>query len=130
MTLTIGSWFGEPGISFKVSYKVSKFIRQLLTDDIMIPFGLESKEPNTFLGLVITTLSSISELEVRGPQYDKKNKTINYGLWLPYKKINESSNYLTEYLCSLFDALVVFFNKYYIEDKKNYNQNMEILYTG
>ena len=61
MTLTIGSWFGEPGISFKVSYKVSKFIRQLLTDDIMIPFGLESKEPNTFLGLVITTLSSISE---------------------------------------------------------------------
>ena len=82
----------------------------------MIPFGLESKEPNTFLGLVITTLSSISELEVRGPQYDKKNKTINYGLWLPYKKINESSNYLKEYLCSLFDALVVFFNKYYIPE--------------
>ena len=79
MTLTIRSWFNEPGIHFNISYKVGQLVRQLMSNDIMTPFGLETKDPDIFLGLVIATSSSTSELEVRGPDYDKRNKFINYG---------------------------------------------------
>jgi len=117
MVLTIGSWFNEPGIEFKISYKVRKLIRQIVVEDVMKPFGLEEKEPNWFLGLVIATSSNTNEVEVRGPENDKRNKTINYGLWLPYKKINDSKDYLNEYLNSLFDALVILFEKYGIPEQ-------------
>ncbi|HEY9001786.1 MAG TPA: hypothetical protein VIM89_10570 [Mucilaginibacter sp.] len=112
MVLAIGSWFNEPGIEFRVSFKVRKLIRQIMVEDIMMPFGLEERDPYTFMRLVISTSIGTSKLEVRGPEYDKRNKTINYGLWLPYKKINESSSYLNEYLNNLFDALVILFKKY------------------
>jgi hypothetical protein len=116
MVLTIGSWFNEPGIEFKVSYKVHKLVRQTMVDDIMKPCGLEDKDPNIYLGLVIATSSNTNELEVRGPEYDKRNKFINYGLWLPYKKINDSKDYLNEYLNNLFDALVLLFRKYDVSE--------------
>jgi hypothetical protein len=112
MILTIRSWFNEPGIEFTVSHKVHKFARQTIIDEVLKPFGLESKDPDVFLGLVIATSENTKIVEVRGPEYDKRNKFINYGLWLPYEKINNSNNYLGEYLNNLFDALVLLFNKY------------------
>jgi uncharacterized metal-binding protein len=112
MILTIGSWFNEPGIDFKISYKVHKLIRQTLIDDVMEPYKLTNKDQDIFLGLVIATSNDTEELEVRGPEYDKRNKFINYGLWLPYKKINDSASYLSTYLTCLFDALVILFKRY------------------
>ena len=38
------------------------------------------------------------------------------GLWLPYSKINESPDYLKEYLSNLFDALVLLFSKYNVPE--------------
>src|SRR5476651_366358 len=107
MALTIGSGFSEPGVEFKVSHKVHKFIRESIIKDIMKPFALEARDPDVFIGFVITTRKNIKELEVRGPEYDKRNKFINYGLWLPYQKIDDAENYLNEYLKYFFDALVI-----------------------
>jgi hypothetical protein len=112
MILTIRSWFNEPGIEFEVSYKVHNFIRQTIIDDIMIPFGLIDKDPSTYIGLVITTNPQIADIEVRGPEYDKRNKFINYGVWLPYKRICEAENYLNEYIECLFSALILLFKMY------------------
>jgi len=117
MVLTIRSWFSEPGIEFKVSHKVRKFIRESLVEDIMKPFGLETRDPDIFIGLVITATKNTKELEVRGPEYDKRNKFINYGLWLPYEKIDDAENYLKEYLKYFFDALVILFKKYDIPEE-------------
>lgn len=131
MVLTIGSWFSEPGVEFKVSHKVHKFIRESLIEDVMKPFGLETKDPDIFIGLVITTRKNIEELEVRGPEYDRRNKFINYGLWLPYKKIDEAENYLKEYLKYFFDALVILFKKYDVPEenirKVQHNVEAEVL---
>src|ERR1700744_197535 len=112
MELTIRSWFGEVGIEFKISHKVHRLIRETLIEHIMQPYGLDQKDPSTFIGLVITTTSKTEILEVRGPEFDKRNNFINYGLWLPYHMINGTSNYLKEYLHYLFDALVILFKRY------------------
>jgi len=131
MTLTLSSWFGEVGIKFKISFKVHKLIRELLIENVMKPFGLDSKDPEVFLGLVLTTTKETRDLEVRGPEYDRKNKYINYGLWLPYEKIDNSNNYLQEYLNYYFDALVILFNKYNISEesilKVKYKVEEEVL---
>ena len=117
MVLTIRSWFSEPGVEFKISHRVHNFIRERLVEDVMKPFGLETKDPDIFIGLVITTTKNIKELEVRGPEYDKRNKFINYGLWLPYNKIVSAENYLKEYLKYFFDALVTLFKKYNVPEE-------------
>lgn len=115
--LTIGSWFSEPGVEFEISHKIHNFIRERLIEDVMKPFGLETKDPDIFIGLVITTTKNLTELDVRGPEYDKRNKFINYGLWLPYQKIVCSENYLKEYLKYLFDALIILFKKYDVPEE-------------
>jgi hypothetical protein len=116
MVLTLRSWFSEVGIEFKISFKISKLVRQLLIENVMQPYDLESTNPDCFICLVITTTKNTKNLEVRGPEYDKRNKVINYGLWLPYENINNSNNYLREYLSYLFDALVILFNKYQVPE--------------
>ena len=83
----------------------------------MKPFALEARDPDIFMGLVITTKKSVVELEVRGPEYDKRNKFINYGLWLPYKEIDDAQNYLKEYLKYFFDALVILFKNYDVPEE-------------
>ena len=131
MVLTIGSWFSEPGVEFEISHKVHKFIRENLIEDIMKPFGLETKDPDIFIGLVITTTKNLTELEVRGPEFDRRNKFINYGLWLPYQKIVCSENYLKEYLRYFFDALAILFKKYNVPEesilKVKYKVEEEVL---
>lgn len=131
MVLTIGSWFSEPDVEFKISHRVHNLIRENLIEDVMKPFGLETKDPDIFIGLVITTTKNIVELEVRGPEYDKRNNFINYGLWLPHEKIVCSENYLKEYLRYFFDALVILFKKYHVPEenifKVKYKVEEEVL---
>jgi hypothetical protein len=112
MVLTISSWFNEPGVKFNVSHKIYKRIRQLLIEEIMHPFELDKKDSDTFIGLITATSLNTEALEVRGPELNKKNKTINYGLWLPYRKITESDDYLRDFLQNYFDALVKVFQHY------------------
>ncbi|MFD2145329.1 hypothetical protein [Mucilaginibacter antarcticus] len=116
MILIISSWYGEPGVSFRIYFKVHKLIRHQLIEQVMYPFGLEAADSETVLSLVSTTTANTKKLEVRGPEVDKRNKTINYGLWLPYLNIHNSSNYLKTYLEYYFDALVILFDKYDIPE--------------
>jgi len=116
MTITLSSWFNEPNVKFRISHIVYKFIRQSLIDDVMISHGLEKRDPNLFLELVTCTSIKTTELEVRGPEYDKRNKFITYGLWLPFERINNSSHYVKEFLDLYFDALVLVFRYYSIEE--------------
>lgn len=116
MIIAISSWFNEPGIEFKISFKVHNLIWKYLTDDIMKPFGLEEKDPGFLMRLVTATSSDTKELDVRGPETNKRSKSISYGLWLPYEHINSSADYLKEYLYYYFNALVIVFNIYGISE--------------
>ncbi len=80
MTITLSSWFNEPNVKFRISHLVYKFIRHSLIDDVMIPHGLEKRDPNLFLELVTCTSIKTTELEVRGPEYDKRNRCLGAGI--------------------------------------------------
>lgn len=117
MKLSISSLYSEVGCSFKISYLVRKKITELLIEDIMEPFGLEDIDKNLYLGLIISTNSKISEVEVKGPHFDKRNGFVNYGLWLPYDKINNAENYVLSFINYLFDSLVIVFSKFSVPEQ-------------
>lgn len=118
MRLSISSFYGEPDFYFSISHKVDNFIRKKLTEEVMIPYGLDKKDQNIFLGLNLTTSSKTSSLEVKGPEYDKKNDFINWGLWLPYKEIAEDQDQLIPYLKYFFDAIAIVFKNYNIDERE------------
>ena len=116
MIIAISSWFNEPDIEFRISFKVHNVVWKYLTDDIMKPFGLEENDPGFLMRLVTATSSDTKKLDVRGPEINKRNKSISYGLWLPYENINGSADYLKEYLYYYFNALVIVFNVYGVSE--------------
>lgn len=118
MRLSISSFYSEPGFSFSISHKVDNLIREKLTDMVMVPYGLDKKDTNVFLGLDITTSSTTYSLEIKGPYYDKKNDFINWGLWLPYKEIYKEPDQLIPYLKYFFDAVVQVFKNYNIDEQE------------
>lgn len=112
MRFAISHLYVEPGIRFQISHKVDKYIEHKITEDIMKPYSLDKDKEGTFLNLIVSTRSTINELEVRGPDYDKKNDFIVWGLWLPYKEISEAEDQIPPYLNYLFEAIILVLAKY------------------
>lgn len=111
MILLLSAWYNEPGYNFKFSHKVSNFIREQLHQRIFLKYGLDTKDEQWYLNLVIATDSKTINLEVRGPDVRKRQKFIDYGLWLPFT-INQDKHPLESYLEHLFRALVIVFSNY------------------
>lgn len=117
MKLIINSLYIEPGITFSISHKVINLLRDKLTKSIMTPYGLTDENPDTFLGLIISTNRETRDTLVKGPDHDKRNKVVNYGLWLPYRKIINSKDILDAYLTCLFNAIVILFKTFNVNEK-------------
>ncbi|MFC4410613.1 hypothetical protein ACFOZY_09330 [Chungangia koreensis] len=66
---------------------------------------------------MVSTSSSTHELEVKGPDFNRKEKIINWGFWLPCREIINSANQVVPYLQFYFDALVLLFRNYGISEE-------------
>jgi len=111
MVLLISAWYNEQDYKFKFSSKVNNFIRDQIRKDIFPKYGLDVLDEQWYLNLVIATDSSIKKIEVRGPDIRKRQRFVDYGLWLPYT-INQSQYPLSSYLDHLFEALALVFGNY------------------
>ena len=118
MELTIGAWYNEPGINFDFSFRISKFIRLAIKECIMTPLGLIDIYPDKFLHLTETTKSSQDKLDVKMGQFKIKAKTINCGLWFPYKQIISSSNPLEEYLDNYIKSIPLIFERWGVTEEQ------------
>lgn len=116
MKLNLSSFYAEPGYEFKISHKVYQLVQGLLEKHIMIPYGLDEKEPKVMIGLDVTTGSKVREVNVKGPDVDKRNNFTNYGIWLPFEPIVSSENVLETFLNQYFDALVILFTSYEVTE--------------
>lgn len=117
MKLTISSLYCEPGVKFSISHKVGNLLREKLIEKIMIPYNLIEKDQDKFLGLIVSTSSKTKEVDVKGPDYDKKNNFVNWGLWLPYREIKEAQDQLIPFLKYFFDAVAILFKKYNVKEE-------------
>jgi hypothetical protein len=117
MILLIGAWYNEAEYAFNFSYKVDLLIREKIINEIFTKYKLDSIENDWFLNIVIATNSQISKLEVRGPEKRKRQKMIDYGLWIPYNDVMNAPNPLEKYIQYVFESLALVFNEYGVEKK-------------
>lgn len=115
MEFSISSIFPEPGISFKVSYKVKKLIANLIKDNIVNKVEFEHKYKGFRLGIIISTESSRKAFEVKGPDISKRFRTVDYAVWIPYSEVVNSENMLEIYIDYVFKGIQEVFFKEQIE---------------
>ena len=87
MEITIGSWFTEPGVYFKFSYKVELFFREQVIDYIIVPNKLDKINEDKYLHLTICTklnqdIQDILDVN-RGPKWRKNTTNRNHAIWIP-----------------------------------------------
>jgi hypothetical protein len=109
--------FNEVDSYFLINHKVDLKIREKLNECIKSDLQLTAKENGMcFLNLIISTNKTTFNVEVKGPDINRKDKFINWGLWLPYEDIANSENQVLPYLKYYFDALIVVFKYYGINE--------------
>jgi hypothetical protein len=118
MEILTSSLFSEVNCNFSISHKIDLEIRKALNEKIKSELRFTSREEGfKFINLMVSTSSSTHEVEVKGPDFSRKEKIINWGFWLPYKEIVNSTNQVVPYLQFYFDALVLLFRNYGISEE-------------
>ncbi|ANE45479.1 hypothetical protein SY83_03135 [Paenibacillus swuensis] len=119
MRILTSSLFSEVNSFFSISHKVDLKIREELNDTISSDLQLNTKEKDMdFINLIVSTNKATLNVMVKGPEINRKDKFINWGLWLPYEAIVSSSNQVIPYLQFYFDALIILLGSYGIPEKR------------
>jgi hypothetical protein len=90
--------YGEAGVSFThiLTEEVWKNWFKTL-NKILEPQGLiSSKYQNFSLDFVITSSTFISDLVIKGPRKNTKNKFLEYAIWIPYARVVNDPKPLTK----------------------------------
>lgn len=132
LDIITSSIYGEVGSFFSISHKVDLYITRSLNQSVKPLININSNENSLqFVNLIVSTNKSIVSVEVKGPDYNRKDKIINWGLWLPYREIVDSSDQIIPYIKCYFDGVVIVFNDYGVEEgilrKVQMNVESEIL---
>ncbi|TAA71991.1 hypothetical protein [Planococcus salinarum] len=117
MEILTSSLFPEVKCSFSISHKIDLEIRKVLNEKMKSELRLTSREKEfRYFNLIVSTSTTTHKVEVKGPDLNQKEKIINWGIWLPYNEIVNSAHQEVPYLLFYFDALVLLFNNYGINE--------------
>jgi hypothetical protein len=115
------SLFSEVNSYFSISHKVSLKIREILNEniDIFHDLQLNAKEKDMeIINLIVSTNKAALDVAVKGPDISRKDKMIQWGLWLPYEAIVSSTDQVIPYLKYYCEALVLLLGKYGISEER------------
>jgi hypothetical protein len=105
LIIRITGLYPEAGVSFTISYKVPKFIRGVLAKIVETHPGLADVEPGYDWSLMVGTRRKCRAVEVLGPDRNKRQKIVNWGVTLPYEEILNAPDQRKPYVERLFDAI-------------------------
>jgi hypothetical protein len=118
MEFITSSIYSEVGSYFSISHKVDLYIRRELNQIIKPLLKHNSRDRKMeYLNLIASTNKSIKAIEVKGPDYNQKEKFINWGLWLPYHQIVNQQDQREAYIKYYFDALVILLERYGVKEE-------------
>ena len=103
MIINFSLIFPEPGIVFKVSWKVYKLLMQRLTA-LNIQVELHGNSKRDCIGFMISTRKENTEIKVWEPKLYRKSRFIHFDVMLPYLEITDENEYLSIHLDQLKEA--------------------------
>jgi hypothetical protein len=69
-----------------------------------------NKFGNADLDIIAVLDRNTKELEVKGPTFD--SKLVEFGIWLPYKKMKGDQNYRLSYFNHFCEGIFIILNRY------------------
>lgn len=100
-----------PGLQNRFSDSTHKIVIEVLRRKFETWTGFFDKYTSWNLGYIITTKKGVEELEVKGPTIFKRDKLVDYTIFLP--DVNYS---LEEYIEFVFKGIAVSLKEYGVED--------------
>ncbi|MEM9885748.1 MAG: hypothetical protein AAF849_07645 [Bacteroidota bacterium] len=116
MNITISSIFPEAGYNFNISYKIHEIIaseiNEALTDlgTFDLTFGKDFD-----LGIIVSTKRKVNDLYVQGPAIFKREKIVDFTIWIPFREVKNSSSYTNSYIDYLIKGILELFERYDID---------------
>lgn len=105
----------EPGIDFPFSCQFQRRISEEITVLVESPINFVNRYGNAFdLLFYVSAKKTLRDNEIRGPGVSKKNKHVEYTIFLPYDVIichydapKVALRYLLKGVCDVFDLLEI-----------------------
>ncbi|KEZ47965.1 hypothetical protein [Metabacillus indicus] len=117
MYITVSRLYDEVGTYFPISYKVGNLIIHEINEKITGPYKLDLVNKDQLINLMVTTNRATTELEVRGPDYYRKDDIKVWALCLPYYRITEAPDVIEAYLDYFFLGAFEVLKKYNVKLK-------------
>lgn len=126
MIFIISSFYYEVGITFKISHKVLKLIREKMNENYFSKDTIVQTLGNKkCIRLEISARELVNEVQVMGPTNEETD--ISFFVLLPYKDIISSENQLETFIKSFFIAIGKILDKYNIERESLQTISEEVL---
>lgn len=124
--INLSQIYSEPGVSFSGNVLTPEKSREwrFLLDNNLTPEGLMTTKYKDFtIDFVITSSVFINNLDIRGPRVVKRNKFIEYAVWIPYSSVVNDKNPLEKLTQYFKNGISVVLKK--LEYSENSIKNIE-----
>lgn len=111
MKITVGQIYIQPGIAFPFSHLFQRWMSKELSDLIRPSANFIRRYGDDFtLVLNVSAKPEVRQPEIKGPTVFERTKDVEYTIFLPYDKINESSDVIASAVRSFLDSVVSVFD--------------------
>lgn len=128
MNVYVGQIYIEPGVKFPFSIAFQQRISAQLTE-LVDGWGKNTAHYSDDFDLIfrLSSKSDIEEVEIRGPTIFKRDKSVEYSIFIPFKLLGNSKlrDYYNIIIC-LIDSIRSVFFKLGIDDKNLQNKSLKI----
>ena len=127
MRIGTASLYCEPGYTFEIPYKIDLLIRNRLNEMVTQKYLFDMIQTDVLLSFIVSTSSKTEKVEAKGPDVNKRQRTVTWGLWLPYKEITKANNPIKEYIRCFFEAAGMILEGFKVkkEDVQNVRKEVE-----
>jgi len=128
MKIEFSHIFIQVGIKFNFSYKLHNFLSEKVSSLVSISdFFLKHYDDSYELIFNVSAKKELAINEIVGPRTSKKNKTIEFTIFLPYTPIMQEPEPNKSALEHLFQGIYEVFRKYEIDTSKVKKEQGEII---
>lgn len=111
MNVYVSQVYPEAGASYPFTHRFQRFVSKAITDRITSSDSFVRKYGEDFdLIFRMSAKSGIQNTEIKGPTVFKRDKDVEYTIFLPYRDNGHDPNILSNVVASLLSAIVFVLN--------------------
>ena len=107
MNIYISQIYIQPGVSYPFSYRFQKFMSEAVTERVSPSEKFVTRYGEDFdLIFRMSAKSEIAETEIKGPTVFKRDKDVEYSIFIPFRGNESDSKTLHDVVMTLLNGIV------------------------